>query len=627
MRRIVPLIRPLRSLLPLLPLLALALLPSACAHAQASGPCPVPTVSPCPTCGPEGSAPSAGGASVVNGASLADSPRAGSPSLAVLLRPSALPAPLVHVQLELDPRGALGSADLTTWRLRGGVPARIAHASARDAKGDIAVVAKLHEQGPAIDLVLARAPAGAVTLAYDVLTGDDSPDDPFGLLVQDDRFRGAGEKLIALPDAAEDIAMPVVLKIDGEPLRADKAASSLGVGAVRRATIRPRALRYASFLAGSLGAQVIDAVEGHDEAAWLGYTAFDPRPVVAELAQMRTGFAELFKAQGLLPGPPETYLLMARARPIGSFSTTPRFESVLLQLGASEPWAGPLRLSMAQQLARRWTGDVLRFTVPAGHEAELGWFNDGVARYVATLLLARMGLLAPNDWQEAISGELAVLATSPYASKGAAELAALATKDPVARATMMARGALYALRESAAIEARTKGEKRLETELAALVKQAENEKTGGTAPLPESAWLDALTKDDPDAAKTFDAIVTKGAQVTLPANALGPCFRAGTGEYVAFDAGFDVDATRIEKDGKVTGVRADGPAAKAGLKDGDVLESMSAREDDANVPVKIVVTRGGQKVNVTYVPRGAHGRGQKWTRVKGLADEKCGEPR
>ena len=203
-------------------------------------------------------------------------------------------------------------------------------------------------------------------IAYDVVTGDDSPDDPLGLLVQDDRFRGAGEKLIALPAAIEDKAMPVLLKIDGDALRADKAASSLGVGAIRRTTVRLRALRYASYLAGSLGAQVIDAVEGHDEGAWLGYTAFDPRPAVAELAQIRTAFAEMFKAQNMLPGAPWTYLVMARARPIGSFSTTPRFESVLLQVGSGEPWSGALKLSMAQQLARRWIGDAIRFRAQPG---------------------------------------------------------------------------------------------------------------------------------------------------------------------------------------------------------------------------------------------------------------------
>jgi hypothetical protein len=584
------------------------------------------TASNAPPAANVSTAANASGGSIVNGASMTAPPPTTGPSLAVLVRPVALPAPLVHVELELDPRDGLKGADLTTWRLAGGTPERIAHPIARDAKGDIAVVAKLHEHGPAVDLTLARAPSGAVRLAYDVLAGDDSPDDPLGLLVLDDRFRGAGEKIIALPESIADTTLPVLLKIDGDPLKADKAASSLGVGAVRRATIRPRALRYASFLAGSLGAQVIDATEGHDEAAWLGYTAFDPRPAVAELAQVRTGLAELFKASTM--DAPWTYLIVSRSRPIGSFTTTPRFESALLQVGPSEAWTGALRLSMTQQLARRWIGDAIRFRAQPGHEWELGWFNDGVARYVATLLLARLGFLPAKDWREAIAGELSVLATSPYASKGNAELAALAPKDPVARATMMARGALYAARESAIIEAKTKGERRLDSVLVDLRKQAQNEKDDSTVALPPSAWLDLLSKDDPDAAKSFETIIVKGGPIALPPDALGPCFRAGTGEYAAFDPGFDLEATRIEKDGKVVGVRADGPAAKAGLKDGDVLESMNAREDDASVPVKIVVTRAGsaQKVNITYVPRGAHGRGQTWTRVKGVADDKCGEP-
>jgi hypothetical protein len=562
----------------------------------------------------------------VNGASMTPTTSAPGPSLSVLVRPVASPSPLVHVELAFDPQGANVKGDQTTWRLAGGAAERVQHATAHDAGGDVAVTVRAHGQGPAVDLLLARAPSGAVRLAYDVLAGDDAPDDPIGILVQEDRFRGAGEKLVALPEALDDATLPVLLRIDGEPLRADKAASSLGVGAVRRETIRARALRYTSFLAGSLGAQVIDAVEGHDEGAWLGYTAFDPRPAVAELAQIRTGFAELFKAQGMLPGPPWTYLVVSRARPIGSFSTTPRFESTLLQVGPSEAWTGALRLSMAQQLARRWIGDAIRFTPQQGHEWELGWFNDGVARYAATLLLARLGFLDPKEWREAIAGELSVLATSPHASKSNAELAALAPRDPVARATMMARGALYAARESAVIQARSKGARRLENVLVDLLKQAQNDQNQSTAALPSSAWLDALSKDDPDAAKSFDAIIMKGGGVELPKDALGPCFRAGAGEYAAFDPGFDLDATRIDKDGKVVGVREGGPAAKAGLKDGDVLESMSAREDDASVPVKMIVTRAGQKVSLTYVPRGAHGRGQTWTRVKGIPDDKCGDP-
>jgi len=118
---------------------------------------------------------------------------------------------------------------------------------------------------------------------------------------------------------------------------------------VRRATVPARALQYASFLAGSLGGEVIDdPAAGHDEGAWLGYTAFDPRPVVAELSQIRSSMGELLKSR---LDAPTTYLFVSQTRPIGSFTTSPRWSSVLVQVGPSEPWSGSLRLSMAQLVA------------------------------------------------------------------------------------------------------------------------------------------------------------------------------------------------------------------------------------------------------------------------------------
>jgi hypothetical protein len=44
------------------------------------------------------------------------------------------------------------------------------------------------------------------------------------------------------------------------------------------------ALRRAAFLGGPGGRAEFDAVEGHDESAWLGYPAFDPRAVSPEVA-------------------------------------------------------------------------------------------------------------------------------------------------------------------------------------------------------------------------------------------------------------------------------------------------------------------------------------------------------
>jgi hypothetical protein len=531
----------------------------------------------------------------------------------LVLRPAASP-PRVHVEVTF----ALPGGGPASWKIVRGSADHVTHATGRDAAGDIGI--QVTPGSPGVDLRLDRPSKGTVTVAYDVLAGGDAPDDPLGVLVLDDRFRGAGESLVALPLGAEqpDLLKNTLIRIDGEALRAPGAASSIGVGAARRTTLAPWSLRGLSFMAGSLGVEVIDdPAAGHDEGAWLGYTAFDPRPTVAEIAQIRSSLRELLKS-GEDPGS-YTYLFVAQARPLGSFTTTQRARSILVQVGPSEPWSAWLRLSVAQQLVRRWIGSYL---VMSHRDPDGWWFNEGVSRYVAMLDLAHIGLLTPDEVRDTVAGELSVLATSPHRSLDNAHLSELASKDEVARATLMARGALYALYEASVLRTRSKGQHGLADVLRVLLAAAEGLKQ---REVPLSVWLGAVGKNDPDAEKTFEALITRGGPIALPPDALGPCFRASSGEYAAFDPGFDLEATLASPESRVSGVRSDGPAAKAALKDGDLIETMQSRDGDATVPIKLVVKRAGAKVTLSYLPRGPHGRGQVWSRVK-VPDDRCGEP-
>jgi hypothetical protein len=570
----------------------------------ATAPCPAtPATPPAP--------PSASGS--------APAPAPGNPAgeadVALLLRPASSPTPAVHVELALSGT----EAAWTAFRLASGSADHVARVAAHDASGDVPLT--VADTAPGVTITLARAPFGPLLLAYDILATADAPDDPLGVLVAEDKFRGAGEKLVALPDGIPDGKAKVLLRIDGASLSATGAASSFGVGATHKLLIPARALRYATFLAGPIGTEVDDEVNlGHDEGAWMGFTTFDPRATIAELAQVRTATRDLLGADVFTP--PWTYLLMSQRRPMGSYTTTPRIQSTLLQVGLGEPWGAPLRLSMAQQLARYWVGGVTRIATAPGREAEGWWFGEGVSRYVALVVLGRLGLISHDDQRSAVVGMLSVLATSPHRSLDNVALAQQ-TRDPVARATAMARGTLYALRESAAIRKNTKDARSLVDVLRTIERGAEDRKD--RAPTTVQAWLDAMGKDDPDATRRFDALIARGGAPELPTDALGPCFRTAVAEYTAFDPGFDFEATKIAPDGKVIGLRDSGPAARAGLQNGDVIESMEANEDDADVPVKLVVTRAGSKVTLHYVPRGAHGRGQTFTRVAGVAESKCGD--
>lgn len=572
-----------------------------------------PAANPCPVTPATPSAPSASASAPVPGPATANP--AGDSDVAVLLRPTSSPRPGVHVEIALSATDAAWTA----FRLASGSADHVASVTARDTGGDVPIA--VADTASGVTMTLGRAPSGPLLLAYDILANADAPDDPLGVLIAEDKFRGAGEKLVALPDGIPDRKANVLLRIDGAPLSATGAASSFGVGATRKLQIPPRALRYGTFLAGPIGMEVSDEVNlGHDEGAWMGFTTFDPRPAIAGLAQVRTTTRDLLGADVFTP--PWTYLLMSQRRPMGSYTTTPRMQSTLLQVGLGEPWGAPLRLSMAQQLARYWIGGIARIAMAPGHEAEGWWFGEGVSRYVGLVVLGRLGLLTPEDQRNAVVGMLSVLATSPHRSLDNVALAQLGL-DPLARATAMARGTLYALRESATIRKNTKDARSMIDVLRGIERGAEDHKDH--APITVQAWLDAVGKDDPDATKTFDTLIAKGGAPDLPTNALGPCFRGGTGEYVAFDPGFDFEATKIAADGKVVGLRDNGPAAKAGLQSGDVIESMEANEENADVPVKLVVTRAGSKATLHYAPRGAHGRGQTFTRVAGVPDSKCGE--
>ena len=231
------------------------------------------------------------------------------------------------------------------------------------------------------------------------------------------------------------------MRIDGEPLRASGAASSFGVGAMRRASVPARALQVAGFVAGSIGVQVIDdPAGGHDEGAWLGYTAFDPRPVIAELAEVRSSLREMLKGDRQWPS---TTLLVSQTRPLGSFTTTPRWSGALLQVSPAEPWAAGLRVSMAQQLARPWIGGLLRLAAepgPRSGEAALvrrggrALRRDdrpGAPRPARAQRAARRRLRASSrSWQRPRTARSTTHTCRP-----------LADGDPVARATLMARGA------------------------------------------------------------------------------------------------------------------------------------------------------------------------------------------
>lgn len=533
------------------------------------------------------------------------------PSLSVVLTPHMKPAPAVHVELVFsDPPGPT----LTCTEC---IATNVLHLTASDAVGDLA--ASVSASGADTTVAFARASRGATRVAYDVVATSDLIAPPRAVLVADDRFRAFGESLLLLP--ASSPRMAITVAIDGSSLPAPIGASSLGIGASRTRSGRVDSLRSSAFLAGSLGTSVMDTGIEHDEAAWLGYTAFDPRPVTAEIAGVRSLLRETFQAEA------EDHMVFFVSQSRAAASVLGRGSSAVAFVTPDEPWSAALRIAMTKHLVNRWIGGEARVLGADGRPA--AWFGSGVALFYAAHALAHAGLLPPEDAREFVASLLAAQATLARTDASPA--------DAFARQT--AQGALYAARVSALLRARvervaSKGSgpapssherkgQRLDDVLISLVEEA---RAHDGAALRSSAFIDAVAYVlGEDERRTFVSVIENGEPVVLPDDALGPCFAQRRARHTEMSLGFDLEQTLDAPDRTVKGLVPNGNAAKAGLLATDVLVSSNVAPGRADLPAKLTVQRGAEKQTLTFVPRGKEHAGFTFARTPGLTDAQCGK--
>ena len=235
-------------------------------------------------------------------------------------------------------------------------------------------------------------------------------------------------------------------------------------------------------------------------------------------------------------------------------------------------------------------------------------------------LLFRFGVLEPSEYLDemlALGGEQA---TNLLRNLGNAELARMSRSDLRAVAMLRVRGALYATRVDAQIRKATKGQRRLDPIIVGLIKEARD----ALKAVPASVFVDKLRSVlGPDAEREFDSLVVRGQPVELPAEALGPCFPTIKMRYPIEAAGFDPDGTLASPERRVTGLAADGAAAKAGLLAQEVVSQIRAPSVATKGKMEVVVVRDGKEVTIAFSPYAGFVAGQGWKRDPQVKDDKC----
>ncbi len=454
----------------------------------------------------------------------APAPAPAAPHLAVTLVPDVrLPGIAVTVAARTD------GAPLAVWSIAAPEPGTFHLDEARDNRGALAT--SVAARGVALAVTFDRPPAGEVRVRYTVASRLHGVGQPAGVDANPNRAVASGEALLLLPDAFDARAVPTTLHIDPAPYgESAGSASSFGFGVEREVSARGDDLRFATFFAGPMGHALFDTLEGRDEAAWLGYTAFNPRPVAADVAAFRTAAREIFKEMSAVP---HTLLIAPDGRPAGLFVASRRSSSVLVRLGVGETWSGPVRIAVAAEVLHAWIGGRLWIGPDdKAHEAEAYWFTEGVTRGFARELLFRFGLLTPAELLDEVHGLASLLATSPLRRESNAALAAR-LHEPGALPLLVARGALHAARVDALVRKQSGGKRRLDDVLRALYSRAREKR----AALPTSAWIEAISAEAGAAeGAAFTASVERGGSINLPEGALGPCFRGEKRRYQLFES-------------------------------------------------------------------------------------------
>lgn len=519
---------------------------------------------------------------------------------------------------------------LQAWTIAVPAEKALVSVSAKDMDGAIGTTAELEAAEPpskstSLSVQLARPPRGPLRISY-TLTG--APRSLLGtplVEVDPDFFRATGQSLLALPDAlADNEIVSVRILIDKSDYNGGvtsaapfDAATSFGIGAEKQVKTTPERLREAAFYLGRIGTGVFDTYEGRDEAVWFGHTVFDPRPIAADVAGFRTAVGQIFKdAQPLAPA---TFFIVPDARSIGSFSAHRRAGGVILQVGVGEPWSGAVRIAVATEIVKAYVGERLWIGAPE-KPAHSYWFSEGLTRAFARELLFSFGLLTPSELIKEINGLIGTLALSPLKEQSNAVLAEK-TGDPGVIPVLVSRGALYATRIDALLKAKPGAKQSLQQILLSLYAQAASTK----GPLPLSAWTSAVSAAlDAKEGDAFKTIIENGGEITLPANAFGPCFQVGPQKYEPYERGFEVEVTGEEDFvTKVKALKTAGPAEKAGLKVGDIILSEQGSKGNSDVPITLKIRRGNEEKTITYKPAGRSVSAQGVTRKKNVPDEEC----
>ena len=249
-----------------------------------------------------------------------------------------------------------------------------------------------------------------------------------------------------------------------------------------------------------------------------------------------------------------------------------------LYLSRQDPLSVPVLATLVHETFHTWNPRRMGLLSNSDDHA-IEWFREGFTQYYGYLLAYRAGLLQFSAYVDSLNRDLrdSPGSTNPYV-----------------------RGRLIALWLDGQIRKYSAGKSSLDNVMYDMV-------SGASKPLTQARILETAARYlSPDSqnqlAAAVEHAVEPGARMPAAEDSLGACASGSIHEFATFDLGFDFTAS--EQAHKVVGVRPDGPADQAGLRDGQEMAGYSVYHDEPEKAAKITIRTGDTKKTIEYYPRG-----------------------
>ncbi len=253
--------------------------------------------------------------------------------------------------------------------------------------------------------------------------------------------------------------------------------------------------------------------------------------------------------------------------------------------------------TIAHEHSHNWIPNRLGTVEEGEQERSLTWLSEGFTEFYAVRTLLRANLWTPQQFADDLNHTLARWAGSPVKTAPNSRIVEAFWTDAKVQRLPYDRGNIFAHRLD--YELKKAGKQGLDAVMFAMRDRWAAAPDDKKPELREN-FLSVLDAQGFDARPLLARYIENGEAIDLPGDLFGSCASVETVSMPGYDIGFETART-----GKFSGVRPDGPAYAAGLRDGmERLARLAGEPDDSRVEASYKVLDNGQERILSWFPRG-----------------------